>query len=133
LIDSCGGLTEEAGEIVFGGPMMGNAIANLDTPIVKGTTGVVVLAKVQTREQATYPCIHCGRCLDACPVFLNPSLLGDYARMQRYEEMEALHLTDCMLCGSCSYVCPSNLPLAQMFQASKSALRRIKITKAVAT
>jgi electron transport complex protein RnfC len=131
LIDSCGGLTEDAGEIVFGGPMMGNAIASLDTPIVKGTTGVVVLAKVQTREAATYPCIHCGRCLDACPVFLNPSLLGDYARMQRYEEMEALHLSDCMLCGSCSYVCPSNLPLAQMFQASKSALRRIKTTKAV--
>lgn len=131
VIDSCGGLTADAGEIVFGGPMMGNAIANLDTPIVKGTTGVVVLAKAQTREEATYPCIHCGRCLDACPVFLNPSILGDYARMQRYEEMEALHLADCMLCGSCSYVCPSNLPLAQMFQASKSALRRIKTAKAV--
>jgi electron transport complex protein RnfC len=64
-------------------------------------------------------------------VFLNPSILSDYARMQRYEDMEALHLADCMLCGSCSYVCPSNLPLAQMFQASKSALRRIKTAKAV--
>jgi electron transport complex protein RnfC len=133
LIDSCGGLRADAGEIVFGGPMMGNAIANLDTPIVKGTTGVVVLAKAQTREEATYPCIHCGRCLDACPVFLNPSILGDYARTQRYEDMEALHLADCMLCGSCSYVCPSNLPLAQMFQASKSALRRIKTAKAGAS
>jgi electron transport complex protein RnfC len=131
LIESCGGLTEDAGEIVFGGPMMGNAIATLDTPIVKGTTGVVVLAKVLTRDVATYPCIHCGRCLDACPVFLNPSILGDYARVQRYEEMEALHLADCMLCGSCSYVCPSNLPLAQMFQASKAALRRIKTAKVV--
>jgi electron transport complex protein RnfC len=66
-------------------------------------------------------------------VFLNPSLLGDYARMQRYEEMETLHLADCMLCGSCSFVCPSNLPLAQMFQASKSALRRIKTAKAGAS
>jgi electron transport complex protein RnfC len=130
LIDSCGGLTTDAGEIVLGGPMMGNAVANLDTPVVKGTTGVIVLAKAQARQEATYPCIHCGRCLDACPVFLNPSILGDYARMQRYEEMEALHLADCMLCGSCSYVCPSNLPLAQMFQASKSALRRIKAAKA---
>jgi electron transport complex protein RnfC len=53
--------------------------------------------------------------------------------MQRYEEMEALHLADCMLCGSCSFVCPSNLPLAQMFQASKSALRRIKTAKAGAS
>lgn len=130
LIDACGGLTADAGEIVFGGPMMGNAVANLATPIVKGTTGVVVLAKSQTRQEATYPCIHCGRCLDACPVFLNPSMLGDYARVQRYEEMEALHLADCMLCGSCSYVCPSNIPLAQLFQASKSALRRVKSKQA---
>ena len=129
LIAECGGLSGDAGEIVFGGPMMGAAIANLDTPIVKGTTGVVVLAKEQTRDQATFPCIHCGRCLEACPVFLNPSMLGDYARVQRYEAMEALHLADCMLCGSCSYVCPSNIPLAQMFAASKMALRRIKAAK----
>jgi electron transport complex protein RnfC len=71
-----------------------------------------------------YPCIHCGRCLDACPVFLNPSLLGDYARVQQYEEMVDLHLADCMLCGSCAYACPSNIPLSQLFQASKLALRR---------
>jgi len=95
--------------------------------------GVVVLARTQTRDEATYPCIHCGRCLDACPVFLNPSMLGDYARMQRYEDMEAMHLSDCMLCGSCSYVCPSNIPLAQMFSASKSAIRRINAAKVGAT
>jgi Na+-translocating ferredoxin:NAD+ oxidoreductase subunit C len=133
LLDACGGLTDDAGEIVFGGPMMGAAIANLDTPIVKGTTGVIALVREQTRAAATHPCIHCGRCLDACPVFLNPSMLGDYARMQRYEEMQALHLADCMLCGSCSYVCPSNIPLAQMFHASKSALRRITTAKAGAS
>ena len=131
VLAECGGVTDDAAEIVFGGPMMGNAIASLDAPIVKGTTGVVVLARAQTRHEATYPCIHCGRCLEACPVFLNPSMLGDYARVQRYEEMEALHLGDCMLCGSCSYVCPSNIPLAQMFSASKSALRRIKAAKPV--
>ena len=62
-------------------------------------------------------------------MFLNPSLLGDHARVQRYEDMEELHLADCMLCGSCSYVCPSNIPLAQMFQASKGALRRIRAAK----
>ena len=89
LIAECGGMTDDAAEIVFGGPMMGGAVANLDTPIVKGTTGVIVLARAQTRAEASYPCIHCGRCLDACPVFLNPSLLGDYARARRYEEMEA--------------------------------------------
>ena len=66
-------------------------------------------------------------------MFLNPSTLGDYARMQRYEDMQALHLADCMLCGSCSYVCPSNIPLAQMFQASKAAVRRITTANAGAT
>jgi electron transport complex protein RnfC len=129
LLAECGGTTDDAAEIVFGGPMMGGAIANLDTPIVKGTTGVIVLAREQTRAEATYPCIHCGHCLDACPVFLNPSMLGDYARARRYEEMEAMNLADCMLCGSCSYVCPSNIPLAQMFQASKLALKRVKAQK----
>ena len=57
-------------------------------------------------------------------MFLNPSMLGDLARVARYEEMAAKHLADCMLCGSCAYVCPSNIPLAQLFQASKAALRR---------
>jgi electron transport complex protein RnfC len=57
-------------------------------------------------------------------VFLNPSLLGDLARVTRYDDMVDAHLADCMLCGSCAYVCPSNIPLAQLFQASKVALRR---------
>ena len=106
--------------------MMGQAVSNLDAPVIKGTTGVVVLENHETRDVAVFPCIHCGRCLDACPVFLNPSLLGDFARVQRYEDMVDLHLADCMLCGSCAYVCPSNIPLSQLFQASKLALRRVK-------
>lgn len=110
--------------VIIGGPMMGLAQANLDAPVVKGTSGVVVLEKSETRSAKVYPCVHCGKCMDACPLFLNPSLLGDLARVQRYEEMASLHLADCMLCGSCAYVCPSNIPLAQLFQASKVALRR---------
>jgi len=128
LLAFCGGVTAEAAEVIIGGPMMGQAQANLDAPVLKGTTGVVVLARNETREQRSWPCIHCGHCLDACPVFLNPSLLGDLARVGRYEEMSANHLADCMLCGSCAYVCPSNIPLAQLFQASKSALRRQLVT-----
>ncbi len=124
LLAFCGGVTAEATEVIIGGPMMGQAQANLDAPVVKGTTGVVVLTGGETRAARTYPCIHCGRCLDACPVFLNPSLLGDLARVGRYEEMAEEHLADCMLCGSCAYVCPSNIPLSQLFQASKLALRR---------
>ena len=124
LLAHCDGVTAEAAEVIIGGPMMGQALGNLDAPVIKGTTGVVVLEKGETREAAAYPCIHCGRCLEACPVFLNPSLLGDFARTQQYEQMVDLHLADCMLCGSCAYVCPSNIPLSQLFQASKLALRR---------
>ena len=124
LLAFCDGVTADAAEVIIGGPMMGQAQANLDAPVIKGTTGVVVLAKHETREQQSWPCIHCGRCLEACPVFLNPSMLGDLARVGRYDEMSANHLADCMLCGSCAYVCPSNIPLAQLFQASKTALRR---------
>ncbi len=91
--------------------------------MLKGTTGVVVLTHDEVRDRLSYPCIHCGRCLDACPMFLNPSLLGDLAKAGRLEDMEAAHLADCMLCGSCSYVCPSNIPLAQLFSVSKAALR----------
>jgi H+/Na+-translocating ferredoxin:NAD+ oxidoreductase subunit C len=124
LLAFCDGVNPDAAEVIVGGPMMGLAQANLDAPVTKGTTGVVVLARSETRAARVYPCIHCGRCLDACPMFLNPSLLGDFARVGRYDEMAELHLADCMLCGSCAYVCPSNIPLSQLFQASKLALRR---------
>jgi electron transport complex protein RnfC len=124
LIDACGGLTDDAAEIIFGGPMMGIPQSSLDVPIVKGTTGVIVLTQADVRAERTYPCIHCGQCLEACPVYLNPQRLGELARAGRYQDMEPLHVMDCMLCGSCAYVCPSNIPLAQLFQASKSALRR---------
>ncbi|MHC4341865.1 MAG: electron transport complex subunit RsxC, partial [Planctomycetota bacterium] len=126
LLDACGGLTEDAAEIVNGGPMMGASQANLDAPVIKGTTGIVVLTKREVKRQESYPCIRCGHCLDACPVFLDPQHLGSLARFKRYEEMESFHLRDCMLCGCCSYVCPSNIPLSQLFQVSKEALWRAK-------
>jgi electron transport complex protein RnfC len=132
LIEACGGMTDDAGEVMVGGPMMGIAQSNLDAPVIKGTTGVVVLTRDEVRSARTYPCIHCGRCLDACPVFLNPSMLGELARVSRYDDMEAMHLMDCMLCGSCAYVCPSNIPLAQLFQQSKAAIRRRPLPVAVA-
>ena len=125
LLAFCGGMTADAAEVIFGGPMMGQAQRDLNVPLLKGTTGVVVLTHDEVRDTAESPCIHCGRCLDACPMFLNPSLLGDLAKAGRLEDMQAAHLADCMLCGSCSYVCPSNIPLAQLFTASKAAIRRV--------
>lgn len=126
VLDFCGGLADDAAEVLFGGPMMGASIADLDTPVTRGTTGIVVLTREESKPREVWPCIQCGRCLDACPVFLNPSRLGQLAQLGRYEEMAAMHLGDCMLCGSCAYVCPSNIPLSQMFALGKSALRRQK-------
>jgi electron transport complex protein RnfC len=122
----CGGLTDDAAEILFGGPMMGAPQSDLDTPLIKGTSGVVILNRAQSKPVRTYPCIQCGHCLDACPVFLNPSLLGQLAQAGRYEDMQKANLMDCMLCGSCSYVCPSNIPLSQMFSLGKTMLKRTK-------
>jgi len=124
LLSESGGLTDDANEIIFGGPMMGVAVASLDTPILKGTSGVLVLSKNQTLPEEQYPCIRCGHCLDACPVFLNPQRLGSLALHDRWPEMADHHLMDCMLCGCCSYACPSNIPLTQLFAMAKTALRR---------
>jgi Na+-translocating ferredoxin:NAD+ oxidoreductase subunit C len=107
--------------------MMGLPQPDLDVPILKGTSGVVVLTAAESARPRALPCISCGRCLAACPVFLNPSRLGQLAQLGLYERMEdEYHLNDCMLCGSCSYVCPSNIPLSQMFALGKAGLRRAK-------
>ena len=135
LVDHCGGLTEDARQVLLGGPMMGTPQYNLDVPVVKGTSGVVCLTEKEVLSRKEYPCIKCSSCLDACPVFLNPSQLGLLARMGRYEEMPAYHILDCIECGSCSYVCPSNIPLVQRFRVAKAVIRekqareREKMTK----
>ncbi|MEE8496183.1 MAG: electron transport complex subunit RsxC [Xanthomonadales bacterium] len=126
VIEHCGGLTEDAAEIVFGGPMMGLGQANLDVPILKATGGILILAKDECKRQDILPCIRCGKCLEVCPVFLNPQLMGALARAERFEELATdAHLSDCMLCGCCSYACPSNIPLSQLFAASKNQLARL--------
>jgi electron transport complex protein RnfC len=126
VIEFCGGFTDDAREIVFGGPMMGQSQGNLDVPLTKGTTGVVVLAADEIVQHESYNCIKCGRCLEACPVYLNPSLLGRLAKKNRWLDMEDQRLWDCMVCGCCSYVCPSNIPLSQLFGAAKTMVRREK-------
>ena len=126
VIDACGGLTGDAAEIVFGGPMMGQSQASLDVPVLKATGGILVLSREECKRQDILPCIRCGKCIDACPVFLNPQLLGSLARVERFEEMkEEASLGDCMLCGCCSFVCPSNIPLSQMFAMAKFQLGRL--------
>lgn len=119
----CGGLKENTRQILFGGPMMGSPQLQLDVPIMKGTSGVLCLTDYEVEVREEYPCIRCLRCVDACPVYLNPSRLGALAKMRHYDEMLGFHVLDCIECGSCSYVCPSNIPLVQRFRVAKVLLR----------
>jgi Na+-translocating ferredoxin:NAD+ oxidoreductase subunit C len=119
------GLKSRDCEVVFGGPMMGTSVAFLDVPITKGVTGVLVLDSDKTAPEAPeYPCIKCGLCLQACPMHLNPSQLGLLARKHEYDVMASkYHLMDCFECGSCSYICPSGIPLVHYFRIAKAIVR----------
>jgi electron transport complex protein RnfC len=123
VLAHCGGLTDDARQVLFGGPMMGTPQYNLEVPIMKGTSGIVCLTEEEVMSRREYPCIKCSTCLDACPVFLNPSQLGMLSRVGRFEDMLDYHIMDCIECGSCSYVCPSNIPLVQRFRVAKAMLR----------
>ncbi len=123
----------DANEIIIGGPMMGMSVASLDVPVTKGVSGVVVLEPKDPdqRPRPIYPCIKCSDCLDACPVNLNPSMLGQLAQVREYGTMEqAYHLNDCFECGCCSYVCPSNIPLTQYFRIAKAINREAAVAAA---
>jgi electron transport complex protein RnfC len=126
LIEWCGGVTNDAVRILLGGPMMGIAQKTLDVPVTKGISGVLVLTDHEVKDLTTYKCIRCGRCVEVCPMYLNPSVMGLLARKDMYEEMEPLHIMDCFECASCSFVCPSGIPLVQSFRVAKSIIRERK-------
>lgn len=115
-----------ANHLILGGPMMGSTVASLDVPVTKPVSGLLVFNEqaVEKVSDKVYPCIKCARCVDACPMHLNPSMLGQLASKREYEPMqEGFNLMDCFECGCCSYVCPSNIPLVQYFRIAKSVLR----------
>jgi electron transport complex protein RnfC len=124
------GTEDDVSSVILGGPMMGNAVSSLDISITKGSTGVIAFAERDTGtmlRRKQYPCIRCGYCVDACPIFLNPSQLGLLAAQERYQDMaEEFHLMDCFECGCCTFVCPSHIPLVQEFRIAKSAVRKSK-------
>ncbi|MBL7472198.1 electron transport complex subunit RsxC [Robertkochia sediminum] len=120
------GVDEAITEVYMGGPMMGVAVSNLDIPIVKGTSGILVFTRKEVELNVkTYPCIKCGACVDACPLMLNPSQMGILAKSEAYDEMVTdFNLMDCFECGSCTYVCPSHIPLVQYFRLAKRQVRK---------
>lgn len=130
VVEYCGGLTSDTVRILLGGPMMGVPQKTLDVPVMKGTSGIVLLTDHEVQDADTLSCIRCGRCVEACPLYLNPARMGAMARKGLWEEMEALNVMDCFECASCSYVCPSNIPLVQSFRVGKSIIRERKAREA---
>jgi electron transport complex protein RnfC len=121
------GCVDQTASVILGGPMMGASVSSLDVPISKGVSGILVFTREQMNGNSRmYPCIHCGACVDVCPMSLNPSRLGMLARKERYEEMDEMHLKDCFECGCCSYICPSHIPLVQYFRVAKQMNRERK-------
>ncbi len=120
------GLHGAIGQVILGGPMMGMSVASLDVPVTKPVSGVLVMEREESSQKdlRVYPCIKCGECLNACPMSLNPSLLGELALVRDYATMASHHHLDhCFECGCCAYVCPSNIPLTQYFRIAKSINR----------
>ncbi len=129
VIEQCGGLTEKAARVIMGGPMMGVAQADVMVPVIKGTSGIVALTGKETGVYDIGACIRCGRCIEACPMGLNPSLLGQLIEKGRFEEAKEQGILDCFECGSCSFVCPAGRPMVQFSKWAKRELAKKKITK----
>jgi electron transport complex protein RnfC len=127
VLETVGVEQSELNRVFLGGPMMGQAASSLDIPLTKGTSGVVAFTEelAEKTHLQVWPCIRCGYCLDACPIFLNPSQLGLLARNEAWERMAGeQNLFDCFECGSCSFVCPAHIPLVQQFRMAKAMVRK---------
>jgi len=126
LIEHFGGATGQVGKVVFGGPMMGMAQYDLNVPVVKGTSGILVIPKDAVPEGDIRPCIRCSACIEVCPVGLLPNTISVCAEQLVFDQAERYHPFDCIECGCCSYVCPSYRPLVQMIRFAKTEVRALK-------
>lgn len=119
LIEQCGGFNGNPGKIMMGGPMMGLSQFSIDVPVIKGTSGILVFTEEEAKPVKVLPCIKCGKCLEVCPVFLQPIYISAYALRDMFEGAEEYGALDCVECGSCSFICPSNRPLAESIRFAK--------------
>ncbi len=124
VIEECGGLAADPAKIIMGGPMCGIALDSMEIPVVKGTSGILVLGRADVRPTDYLPCIRCGRCVAVCPAGLVPCDMVNTIEKGRLDLVEPSHPFDCIMCGSCAYVCPSRRPLNHFIKLAQEKLRR---------
>jgi len=133
LIDFCGGLKKTPRKIINGGPMMGVAQWDIDTPITKGTSAVLAFSvKMHLKYEQPEACIRCGRCVGVCPMHLMPNFIAAYYKKGDLESSEKYGALACVECGSCSYICPALVPIVQYIKAAKgeiNAAKKLQIKK----
>lgn len=122
LVDACGGLVDEPGKIILGGPMMGFAQLTLEVPALRGTSGLLLLRPEDVVSQPEGPCIRCARCVEGCPMRLLPTIIAAYARRDLLADAEECRALDCIECGCCSYSCPARIPLVQAIRYGKASI-----------
>lgn len=125
IIEAAGGLPENTGKVINGGPMMGKALSDTAVPIVKGSSGILLLSEKESSRKPVEPCIRCSKCVSVCPMGLEPYLLMVMGQKALFERMEQEKVMDCIECGSCSYICPSGRPLLDYIRLGKSEVGKI--------
>lgn len=125
LLEATEGLPEDTGKIISGGPMMGKAVTSLEIPIVKGSSGILVMKKNESGRKPESACIRCSKCTTVCPMGLEPYLLSKAAKLGKYEMAEKERIMDCIECGSCQYTCPASIPLLDYLRLGKGKVGNI--------
>lgn len=127
LIAACGGLPEGDNKVLAGGPMMGKSVISLEVPVTKGTNSITVLTDADAHRKPIEPCIRCGKCVEVCPMGLEPYLLATLSAFKHYERLEHEDVVSCISCGSCQFTCPSHRPiLDNILQGKGVVMSRIK-------
>ena len=125
LIEAAGGLPDNTGKVVGGGPMMGKALTNLEVPVTKGSSGILVLPHEEAHRKPVENCIRCSKCISACPMGLEPYLLMIESEKDLLDRAESDNIMDCIECGSCSFTCPANRPLLDYIRLGKGKVGQI--------
>ncbi|MCH5332070.1 MAG: electron transport complex subunit RsxC [Alistipes sp.] len=132
LIEAAGGLPEGDVKVLNGGPMMGRAMVNLDSPVTKGCSGITVISGAEAQRVCENECIKCAKCVSVCPMGLEPYLLSKLSKRKAWDLAESGHITDCIECGSCQYTCPAGLPLLDYVRLGKQTVMGIIRARAAA-